>query len=760
MNMGLQAAETKLQMGDQHGALMIIADEISLSQSPRKIAEFAIRQLNDKKTELAAIIIRMLLQKYPDYYDGLNVLGVILKNNGCHEEAIKLLQKAVGIEPAVDMAWINMGNIYMQIQQPKEALRCFEELLLHHPNHPEGLRLMAAAYTKLQEHDKALECLTLALSYDHNNHLIAVDLCGCYYNQQNYDKALAIVDELINANPQDLNFLRIKGMILRQLKCIPECIALFEKILTIDPYEVKTLVALGNAYHSSLNDSARAKDLYYRAYRINPNDLEISQQLCHLLLAVRGDKNSEDNLDRAVEISYQMLKSSLAVNQVSWVAQGAFLHSLDYDGYDKLGDSKNMMKAWINAGHVAPLILQMSRVKNIEDRLFLLEMHKCWGQKIERAAANNPVARKVRQNLSNKTRVGIFSSYLNNSPVGYFTWPVVTHMDRNKFELYCYSASPYKDHIQQGIMNRADKFTIYDEVSRGSKVAQSMMDDQLDIVFEMGGVTTYNRIEAFAYRVAPVQVSWLGYPHSIGLPTAIDYIVVDPYIKPEDTRLLIEKPFLLPETWVALDEVGFTDFSITSATPEERNGYITFGTLNAGYKFTLEALEAWSNIMKAFPDSKFLCVRPDTRFKVFRDNFYKHMQKYGINSERINFIAADVNHLNCYNYIDISLDTFPHTGGTTTCESLWMGVPVVTLVGEAFFERLSYSNLNNCGLGDLCAFSVAEYQAIAIALAKNKERLRYLRKNLRQQIKQYPLGQPERFVRSFEGVIADILGRG
>ena len=145
--------------------------------------------------------------------------------------------------------------------------------------------------------------------------------------------------------------------------------------------------------------------------------------------------------------------------------------------------------------------------------------------------------------------------------------------------------------------------------------------------------------------------------------------------------------------------------------------------------------------------------------KYFVELATQHFVKHGIEAERILFSPIRGKHMPHYNKIDIALDPFPHVGGTTTCESLWMGVPTITLVGPAFFERLSYSNLSNAGLPELCAFDVDSYIKNAVMLANDKEKRLYLRHNLREQIQEHPLGQPGRFVRNFEKKILEVLGK-
>jgi predicted O-linked N-acetylglucosamine transferase (SPINDLY family) len=257
-----------------------------------------------------------------------------------------------------------------------------------------------------------------------------------------------------------------------------------------------------------------------------------------------------------------------------------------------------------------------------------------------------------------------------------------------------------------------------------------------------------------AFRPAPLQASWLGYPHSAGLAT-IDYLLADPYIAPPDPTLLIEKPLMMPKSWISLGRANFRDDqAINPITPEERNGRVTFGTANNPHKYGPLMLRTWARAVKAVPGSRFLFVRPEGGTPAFREHMTRYFVEEGVEAERVQFQAVRGAHLPFYNEIDIALDTFPLTGGTTTCESLWMGVPVVSLLGEAFFERLSYSILTNVGLGDLCVGDLDAYVETAAKLAADPARRMLLRVGLRDQVKASPLGQHEQFARDFYDLVA------
>jgi predicted O-linked N-acetylglucosamine transferase (SPINDLY family) len=754
------SADIEIIQGKEAAALEFVKTAIKVSQSINGLIAYALQHYNNSRFEYSSAVCYLTAERYQDEYNLYNLHGVILKQLKQFERAVEIFEKAIKLNSNEIMAYINMGNTNIAWQKYPEALECYNIAVELQPNNSETLRLQASAYIFLNKMDEAVEILNRALlEMPQTNPSVLVDLCAAYYNRRDYDKALEIITAGAGNFPKDPGVWRVKAIVLRQMGRTEEADKIFEEIMTHNPNDVETMIAFANAAYYGANDTMKAKHYYNLAYKQDPNNQLVMQKLCHFLMTARNTDTSEgENIDTAYEIAKRMVNVIPNVVSVSDAAQAVFLKVLDYEAYDNLGDRRAMMEYWITQCNIPTLTFQMSRVKTLEDRLYLIEAHKKWGAQIEEVASKHPVKRKVKQRLNNKIRLGILSSDLRHHPVGYFTWPLMEYLDRSQFEIYCYSFYPKQpDNIQQAFTARAESYTVFGE-ENSPVVAQKITDDCLDIMFELGGSTFFNRIDVCAYKPAPVQVSWLGYPNSIGLPTTIDYILVDPYINPENPNLLVEKPFLMPRTWVSLDKVGFTQTPITPVIPQDRNGYLTFGTMNMPHKLNPQVFVLWAYIMNIFPNSRFLYVRPETGSSSMRKNFCDHLGQYGINSDRISFVATRINHLDQYNNMDIVLDPFPHTGGTTTCESLWMGVPVVTLVGQSFYERLSYSNLNNAGLGDLCAFNFAQYKDNAVRLALDIERRRFLRQNLRAQIKQNPLGQPQLFAKDFGNTIKITLG--
>ncbi len=248
-------------------------------------------------------------------------------------------------------------------------------------------------------------------------------------------------------------------------------------------------------------------------------------------------------------------------------------------------------------------------------------------------------------------------------------------------------------------------------------------------------------------------MSWLGYPHSIGLST-IDRILVDPFTKPASPDLILEKPFEVARSWVSLDSPGFNTVpDIAPASAEERHGRVTFGTANNPYKFHRDLVDAWATIVARVPNSRFLFVRPEGAVPAFRENMCRIFAAHGVAPERVAFVPVRGAHLPYYNEIDIALDTWPQTGGTTTCEALFMGVPTVSLIGESIYERLSYSNLSNAGVGHLAVATREAYVETAVRLAAGQAWRGAFRRDIRERLRSMPLGDTRLFTRDFEDAV-------
>lgn len=680
----------------------------------------------------------------------VNMLGLALKRHGLLADAILHFQKAAKLDGRNESPLINLGNAQRDLGAHEKAIEAYRKAVQVAPKKTHAIRLLGATLCDAGKTDEGLATLSRAIMLDAGNpdafHDRAVEL----YKVGRYREAAADVERALSLRPGAVKFMRLKGIMERRLGRLHDSRRTFEEALAAHPDDVPLLQSYANLCALSLGDYPKANEALRKALAARPSDVRLAAQLCRVLMESRyADEGIF--IDEAHSLAAPIVDAATPPIDCIDDLQGVFLRTADFERGQRLGPQEKLCAYWVKSQNVSALHNQLGRVRTMEDRHALVEYHRAWGRTVEKR--NKALPRRARRPLGGrKLRLGLMSSDLRNHPVSYFALPIIDHYDRERVEIYCYSFYPRPaDRVQQYIAENVAAFRLMPEVDT-REAAQRIADDELDVFIELGGTTRYNRIEIMAYRPAPVQVSWLGYPHSCGLET-IDYLLVDPYLKPEDPKLLIERPFLMPESWIVLGRLGFADKpEIEPGIPEERAGHFTFGTANNPYKYSPELIQLWARVMQGVPDSRFLFVRPEGGAAAFRDNLGRAFERHGVAADRLDFAPVRGTHLPHYNRIDIALDSGPHTGGTTTCESLWMGVPTVTLVGPSFFERLSYSNLNNAGLGDLCARTPDEYVEIALKLASDAHRRRELRHGLRAQIRAHPLGQTKRWVDNLQEV--------
>jgi predicted O-linked N-acetylglucosamine transferase (SPINDLY family) len=285
-----------------------------------------------------------------------------------------------------------------------------------------------------------------------------------------------------------------------------------------------------------------------------------------------------------------------------------------------------------------------------------------------------------------------------------------------------------------------------------NEVAGLIRKDMIDILIDLAGHTAYNRILLFARKPAPLQISWIGYPGTTGLK-AMDYKIVDNYTDPigMTEKFYTEKLLRLPESFLCYqqdkDTPGITEL------PAIAVGHVTFGSFNNFSKVSSEAIALWSGILRTIPDSRLIMKTKSLSDENTRNQTVEKFLREGISTDRIDLLSWEPTlkgHLEIYNRIDIALDTFPYNGTTTTCEALWMGVPVISLAGSSHISRVGVSLLSNAGIPEFIARSADEYADIAIKLTQDLSRLKMLRGNLRHMLSQSPLCNTKRFMANLE----------
>ena len=690
------------------------------------------------------------LELYPRDFDLLNVRGVNLRKLRRHREALTMLERATKADPKNLGGQQNYGNVLLDLLEGAKAEAVFTRLTRLQPRNAEYQRQLARALYQQSKIEPALMRFRQAVIIKPDNIDAWLDMIGLLGEEHRAADAQAQLERAINANPDEARLLEGKCVLLRRTGQTAAAEAFLQALLPTHPDAAWVHYQLG--VMTAERDRDAGNVLLRRATVLDPARLDYVMGLIESLERTRtGDEGGH------IEEGYQVAKSILHrkaefTESTTKILCEIFIRVSDFVRLDEVGDFRSLGRSWAEKGRHTALLKQLARVRNDEDRIELLEQHRIWGRSVETAAKRRPIKRPPARPPGGKVRLGFMSSDLRQHPVGYFAMPLFDHIDRERFEVFVYSFYTGKqDAAQLHITEQVPAYRWWPEISIGDAAAK-IAEDQLDMLIELGGSTHMNKLEVMAYRPAPVQASWLGYPHSAGLE-AIDYLVCDPITVPPNLALLVEKPLLMPKSWIALGARFFSNTVEIGEAPELRNGFITYGTANNPHKYTREVLRTWARVVAATPGSKFAFIRPEGSGESFRMNLTQHFEAEGVSADRVIFHAIRGAHLPFYNEVDITLDPFPLTGGTTTAETLWMGVPLISLIGPAFYERLSASIMTNSGIGDLAVDSLDAYLAAAVELAGDRERRLELRDSLRDRMRNGPLGQTDQFARDFYDMI-------
>jgi protein O-GlcNAc transferase len=757
MDERLVAAEAALKAGRRDEAIELLAALIAADPAqPVHIQRALVLQCyRSGRMADAARWAQTALERYPRDLELLNMLGVAYRNLGRHADALEVLDQAAKIGPGNASVQVNRGNVLLDLDQAARAEAVFAKLVRTDPRNADLQRQLGRALFKQGKREPAMARLRQAVALKKDHIDAWLDMIGLENDEHHTDKAEALVDRALAANPDHPQLLEGKVIVMRRSGQLRKAEAYLLELLPRFPDAAWLHYQLG----STISDYDRERGNVHlrRAVELDPNKLSHLFALMESLERTRtGDEGA--NIEESYQIGQRALSMDLSNPSHLKVLFEVLIRVCAFDDIDRLPDFKTRGRRWAETGRHTALLKQLAHVKTRDDRVELLEQHRIWGRDAEARAQRSPIKRPPPRPAGGKIRIGFMSSDLRAHPVGYFALPLFEHVDTERFEVYCYSffQGDHADRLQEYFAAQSTAYR-WTPDSSSREAAQMIADDQLDMLIELGGSTHMNRLDVMAYRAAPLQASWMGYPHSAGLST-IDYLICDPFNTPPDPKLLLEKPLVMPHCWIALGRMVFSDgHVIEPGLPEERAGHITFGTANNPHKYNRETFALWSQVMQAVPGSRFMFIRPEGGTPSFRRNVLGEFGKHGVAADRIQFSTIRGAHMPFYNQLDISLDPFPLTGGTTTAESLWMGVPVISLTGEAFYERLSTSLLSNCGLADLTTPDPAEYVRIAAGLAADRQRRLSLRQNLRQQIRSGPLGQTERFAADFYDLLAGTI---
>jgi predicted O-linked N-acetylglucosamine transferase (SPINDLY family) len=553
---------------------------------------------------------------------------------------------------------------------------------------------------------------------------------------------------------------------------LDEAIRSYKKAIAIDPGYAQAHNNLGSALHS-IHRMQEAIDSFRQAILIRPDFVEAHNNLGLALLAEKRYEEAHLCFDKALAVQPGFIDAYLNSGN-TFREQGLYSQALrrfkkalelDPNRYDihahmayvltLQGRMDEAIRSYQEALKTAPKdnsihspYLFALHYQDPVDFSELYRQHKQWG-KLQKAA--NPRTRVHDKTPRRRLRIGYVSPDFHTHSVGYFIETILASHDKDSFEIFCYSDVSFPDEttkrMQSLIKNWRDISLLRDRQVEGM-----IQQDRIDILVDLAGHTANNRLTLFASGPAPVQATYLGYPDTTGLP-GMHYRITDALADPPGMtdHLYTEKLVRLPGCFLCYRPPAPTPD--VGPPPCRKTGRTTFGSFNNRSKITRNVIRVWSEILKKIPDSMLLLKAKPFADTDTRQALLEEFSRQGVQPGQIEFagrIESPIEHLELYNSIDIALDTFPYNGTTTTCEALWMGVPVIILKGEAHMSRVGVSLLTNMGMEEFITETPHDYVEKAMSLAKNPKNLSRLRQRQRNAMSRSPLMDGHNFTRNLE----------
>ena len=437
------------------------------------------------------------------------------------------------------------------------------------------------------------------------------------------------------------------------------------------------------------------------------------------------------------------------------------LYTMLGEAYQWQGDNNNSLANYLQAAILAPN--PERKIRSIGSVLFAVnamenvsaeEMQALYALYRETMAKLNIQAYPEPKWKHGKIRIGYLSADFCKHAVSQFIRPLLFDFDSSNFQIYVYQINNNVDYVTSELQKAPVLWRnmVHKDIC---EVAKIIRDDEIDILFDLGGHTKNNMLPVFAYRPAKIQISGIGYFNSTGI-FECDGFLSDRYCAPmAKSSYFTEKLLRLPHTHFCYQP--YNSFPKIMPPPSLKCGYITFGSFNNFAKVNDGVLSLWCEILRQVPNSRFLLKHRLMGTDEGRKYVSKRLLRHGLPLERIEMRGLSTDYLTEYGDMDIALDTFPYPGGLTTCEALFMGVPVVTLIGNRHGARFGLSFLSNLGLSELAAKNKDEYVNIAVSLAQDKELLIALRQNLRSMMKKSPLMDGKAYMRELEELYQNLI---
>jgi predicted O-linked N-acetylglucosamine transferase (SPINDLY family) len=711
--------------------------------------------------DIAADLIRRVIAQRPDFPEAHNNLGSALRGLGQLDEAIAACRQAILLRPGFAEAHYNLGVVLNDAGRRDEAITAFGRAVALKPDYAEACSNLGCVLSDTGRLDEAIAAFRQAVALAPNRADVVNNLGNALSDKGLLEDSIAAYRQAILLRPDYAEAYSNLGIALADHGRLDEAIAAYRKCLVLKPNLPEV--------HSNLGVVLRDKGL-----------LDAAIGACREAIALRHNyPEAHVNLANALKDKGQLDESITAYGQaIALQPNYALAHSNLGSALKGAGRLDEAVAAYRRALAVDPgnASFDSSLVYTLHfhpayDANAVAEEHRRWNRRhAEPLGPSSGLGQRHPNDRSpdRRLRIGYVSPDFCGHVVGDNLLPLFLQHDRGNFEIICYANVRRPDAKTTQFQQNADCWRNIAGLS-DEHAASQIRDDRIDILVDLTLHMANNRLLIFARKPAPVQVTFAGYPGSTGL-NAIDYRLSDSYLDPPgiDESIYSEKTIRLPDSFWCYDPLDCRDVPVnplpalpalsrvegsavegSQSNGPADSGIITFGCLNNFCKINDGVLALWAQVLRQVERSRLLLLSAQGSH---RRRTLEQLSQEGIDPARIEFASFRPrrDYLELYHRIDVGLDSFPYNGHTTSLDSFWMGVPVVTLVGQTAVSRAGWCQLSNLGLTELAAHTPDQFVRIAVELAGDLPRLKELRATLRQRMERSPLMDAPKFARSIE----------
>ncbi len=636
-------------------------------------------------------------------------------------DAEQLCRQVLAEDPANADAQAILGGVALQKGCYEDAATCFKQAIGQDPRHASYWQGLGIARINTGQVEDAIGDFKKAVDLAPKDAGAWSNLGNCYRQYGNLDEAVRCYRKALSLDPARITAAVNLGEILVERREFEAAVELYEASLkqaagrVQDSYNTAPLhYGLGLAL-KGLGRVDEALDCYREAIAKQPNLAAAHNSLAAVFL-------SRNDLDAAMA----SLRQALTVDPKAHLV------------YSNLLMTQNYLPDW-------------SQKKLYKEALK-------FDAKYLGGRPRNPKWPDRKKDKHKRLRIGYVSADFREHSVAFFTRNLPYQHDRENVEVYCYYSNVVEpDRFSQQFQAQADHWLSIGRLSDDA-AAEQIRQDEIDILIDLTGHSADNRMMLFARKPAPILVTWLGYPNTTGLRT-MDYRLTDAIADPqgEADKLHSETLIRLPHGFLCYQPDELT--TAVAPLPALQQGHITFGSFNAIKKVNADVIRVWSDILKAVPGSRLILKSESLDDSKTREQLIDTFAGNDIHEDRLELVSwlpSRADHMALYSRVDIGLDPFPYNGTTTTCEALWMGVPVICMRGDRHASRVSASILQHAGLPECIADSEQELVQLAGRLADDTEQLAELRGSLRSRMQNSDLMNLPQFTRDLEQVYRQI----